>query len=150
MRSTKEMGTLLASGNGKRLFIPMGLFALVQALVIVFLVLTSRLDGEVSMEIILILAAIALSGLVFVFILPKAVSEVHVHENGVRGKAVGKGMMSVKEFDLAYDEIRQVDTEGKAWVILVAREVSYRCYCKNPEEIQKAVMRQRGRGAGAL
>ena len=150
MRDTKEMGALLASGNGKRLFIPMGLFAFAQALVIVFLVLTSRLDGEVSMETLLILVGISLGGLVFVFLLPKAVSEIHVYENGVRGKAVGKGIMSVKEFDLAYGDIRRVDTAGKNMVVLAVRDVEYNCYCKNPADIQKAIMRQRGRGVGTF
>ena len=70
---------------------------------------------------------------------------IHVNSNGIEGKGVGKGFIwgDPRRFGflLGYEQITSVDTTGNA-IFIHASGTQYKCYVKNPAEIQKVIVEQ--------
>ena len=77
---------------------------------------------------------------------------IHVSSNGIEGKGAGKGFTwgspRLFGFKLNYNQITSVDTTGTA-IFIHASGAQYKCYVKNPAEIQKVIVEQQRAGSGA-
>ena len=70
---------------------------------------------------------------------------IYVTSNGVEGKGAGKGFAWNRRlfgFHLGYGQITSVDTTGNA-IFIHASGTQYKCYVKNPVEIQRVIVEQR-------
>ena len=72
---------------------------------------------------------------------------IRVYENEVEGKGTGKyeAMWEPVGFKLAYNQITSVDSSGTA-VTIHASGAKYKCYAKNPAEIQRIIIEQQRKG----
>jgi len=75
---------------------------------------------------------------------------IHVNSNGIEGKGAGKGFIwgdpRLFGFHLGYGQISSVDRTENA-IFIHASDAQYKCYVKNPAEIQKVIMEQQQRAA---
>ena len=151
--TTHSFGNVLASGNGK------GNSSIVTAWITLLIIAGGTIGlcgflginlqqekGEQALHFMLGLG-IVMASLVILYATfhtkGLAKTEITVHENGIIGIGCGKyfdANFDLHGFQLTYDRVTSVDTTGTA--IIIHAGAQYKCYVKNPGEIQRAIVGQ--------
>ena len=81
-----------------------------------------------------------------------ASTNITVCENGITGGGAGRGYyltFELRNFHLTYDKVVSADADGRT-VTIHAGGAQYRCYAKNPAEIQRMIVEQQRKVASGV
>jgi len=140
--TTSSLGKVLASDNGKgngaitQYFVVGGVGSAVIVGVCILPQQTSTVIGVVGL---LILVSYVVFAARYA-----ASTNITVYENGITGGGGGRGYyltFELRNFNLTYDKVTSVDASEYS-VIIYAGCAQYRCYAKNPAEIQRIILEQ--------
>lgn len=142
------MGKLLISGNGKKNFAGVIVYATVFIIAVIaglyFLISAGDLRKsdqdmfQIFGVVLLILGIGSIIPLLKGLFMSK--TKIDVYENGIEGDAL-EGTFSLKNFKLTYNQILNVDIMKNIAVVLYTQHAKYTCYASNCAEIRDCISR---------